>query len=325
MRVLAPLARAYGRFEGPGFGRLLDRYGMNDQPRWAGAPTVVTRDKRFGHAMKLDLSDFFHRIAYFVGGYHEVDVIGVFERGLRRGDHVLDGGANIGLLTLMAAGMVGPGGRVDSFEPMPVVHQRLVWHVENNRLSHVRVHKAGLGDAPASFELRLPGFDNKAAATFAPIPPRYGHHVESFGMAQIVRGDDVLDASASAPLLIKLDVEGFEARALRGLMGTVERRRPAIVLESNGELLTLAGSSPEDLFDMLTAKGYSAWAIDRGGFRSRFRLWLHPLTRELVTLEKDVLFLHPEGPHWARFKRCMQPAGRFWRHMGIKPGTSEHL
>ena len=34
---------------------------MNDQPAWAGAPTVETRDRFHGYAMRLDLADFYRK------------------------------------------------------------------------------------------------------------------------------------------------------------------------------------------------------------------------------------------------------------------------
>lgn len=60
---LIPFLRFYAHQELPRYGQLLNRYGMNDQPRWAGAGVVEARERFHGFRMRLDLSDFYQRIA----------------------------------------------------------------------------------------------------------------------------------------------------------------------------------------------------------------------------------------------------------------------
>jgi len=79
-------------------------------------------------------------------------------RHLRAGDWFVDVGANIGTYTLLAPSLVGPGGRVDSFEPSPVVAGRLRDSVALNQLSNVCVHEASIGDANVTTEFTI-GWD----------------------------------------------------------------------------------------------------------------------------------------------------------------------
>lgn len=58
------------------------------------------------------------------------------------------------------------------------------------------------------------------------------------------------------PTLIKLDIEGWEVRALRGAERTIRERRPIIVCEVNRGALERAGTSPEELRALLTGYGY---------------------------------------------------------------------
>ena len=58
------------------------------------------------------------------------------------------------------------------------------------------------------------------------------------------------------PTLIKLDIEGWEVRALRGAERTLREYHPIIVCEVNCEALERAGTSPEELHALLTAHGY---------------------------------------------------------------------
>ncbi|HUF79655.1 MAG TPA: hypothetical protein VMN03_00855, partial [Burkholderiales bacterium] len=59
-------------------------------------------------------------------GLYELDTARVLRRLLRPGDHFIDGGANIGYFSLMAARLVGSIGRVDAFEPQPENRARLL-------------------------------------------------------------------------------------------------------------------------------------------------------------------------------------------------------
>ncbi len=306
--------RVYSHLEFPKYGQVLNRYGMNQQERWAAAPTVEVRGRFHRYWMKLDLADFFQRIAYFFGTYHELDVISAIDLVTRPGEHFIDAGANIGLVTLHAARRVGEQGQVDSFECNPVVLERLRWHVERNALSWVRVHEVGVSDEAGELDVILPGFDNQAAATLGALPQRYGSDYKALGRTPIVRIDEVVDADDPTPLTVKMDVEGFEAKALAGMTRLLERRRPTLIPEINSEMLELNGSSAEAIYDLLTGFGYRLFALDRGGFKARHRMKLHPLTRGQLRYEKDVMFIHPDGPHWGLAEPRIQPVGMFWRH-----------
>jgi FkbM family methyltransferase len=59
---------------------------------------------------------------------------------------------------------------------------------------------------------------------------------------------------------IKVDVQGFELRVFRGLLETIERRRPIVLVETSLET--------EKIRDLLAPLGYSAWQWDRGTLRA---------------------------------------------------------
>lgn len=298
--------RLYARWELPRFGHVLHRWGLSNARQWIGAPTLTVREKIHGHWVRLDLSDFFQRLAYFIGCWPELEILSALKVGLRPGDCFVDGGANIGLVTMAAAGWVGQEGRVHAFEPVAAVLEGLEWHVARNALSQVTVHGVGLSDRDEMLTAQVPGWDNWGAGTLGPVPARFDGQVRIAGTARAVPGDSRLDPADSRPLFIKLDVEGFETRAVRGLSATIRARLPAVLTEVNHEMLVLNGTSYLELTSVLAAMGYGPWGLDRGGFRSRHRLRLFPLAVDQVWTQKDVLWLHPEGPHWERFRRCWE-------------------
>ena len=73
---------------------------------------------RDGFTLRLDLGDPLQR-AMAAQRRYESDVTWVYPYLLRPGDRVVDGGAHIGYLTLLASRCVGPSGEVHAFEPVP--------------------------------------------------------------------------------------------------------------------------------------------------------------------------------------------------------------
>jgi FkbM family methyltransferase len=312
--------RWYTRLEFPRYGFILDWYGINAQHEWLDAPTLTTRERFTGWTIRLDLSDFFQRLEYFFGATTELALVSLMQRAIGRAEVFFDGGANTGLLSLLGASLVGPRGQVLAFEPNPGVYRHLRWHVDQNRISQITCFQAGLSDTTETLPVLMPGTGNFAAGTLGGIPARYGADVTRIGECRTVRADDMLDPADTRPLFVKLDVEGFEVRTLKGMLNTIRRRLPAVVAEVNDEMLQVNGSSSLEMHSLLADLGYSAFALDRGGFITRHRLWLHPLQPHEIAWEKDVVWLHPKGPHWERLARCMQPRGRYWRHIRIARG-----
>jgi FkbM family methyltransferase len=62
---------------------------------------------------------------------------------------------------------------------------------------------------------------------------------------------------------IKIDVEGFEYRVLFGAIETIETTNPAMLIEVNDGALRRAGSSREELIDIVEYLGYSHSITDR--------------------------------------------------------------
>ncbi len=84
---------------------------------------------------------------------------------LRPGDVCVDGGANVGLFTLVAAAKVGPTGKVVAFEPAPKTHVALRANVELNGFSWVERREEALDDCAGerdliSFEAAVSGLSS---------------------------------------------------------------------------------------------------------------------------------------------------------------------
>jgi hypothetical protein len=71
--------------------------------------------------------------------WREREIHRALRRLLRSGDVFIDGGANIGIYTLLASQLVGPAGRVLAIEMMPDTAAILRRHVRENRCANVEI------------------------------------------------------------------------------------------------------------------------------------------------------------------------------------------
>jgi FkbM family methyltransferase len=173
---------------------------------------------------------------------------------LARGDCFIDGGANIGLMTLVGAARVGPGGRVISCEPSPSTAELLRRNLDANRFQWVTIEPAAVGQEPGRAEL----IEFRAGAglhSFAPETRSTGHAVS----VDVVRLDDLAAGLPGAPALVKLDVEGAELHALRGARKLLAARRTSFIVEVEPQHLERQGASVQELQELFV--GYDAYAI----------------------------------------------------------------
>lgn len=188
------------------------------------------------------------RFVYF-GGLPDFDEMTFMRRYLRPGDGFIDGGANEGVFTLLAAKSVGPSGDVQAFEAVPRYVDRLHANVRANGLTWVTVHPAALGGEPGTT-----AFVVRGAGSRIRTPDDDGRTVRTVDV-KVVRLDDTLPDRPWA--MGKLDVEGAEHLVLSGAEKLLARGEPAIwMLETVDRFLGRFGSSVHGLREWLGDRGY---------------------------------------------------------------------
>lgn len=180
---------------------------------------------------------------------------------VRPGDTVVDAGANIGLFTVPLARAVGSTGCVIAIEPNAAAVERLRASIALNRLTNVQVETAAVGDTSGQAE-----FFVAADSAYSGLQPDERSPATATTTVQMVTVDAVW-ASAGRPrvTLLKLDVEGAEARALAGAEELLAACRPAVLLEARDEVALAP------LSDWLGPRGYREEA--RPSFRPYNRLF----------------------------------------------------
>lgn len=165
---------------------------------------------------------------------------------LREGDQFLDVGANVGVYSILAASR---GARVLAVEPVPATYEQLLDNIHLNRFeAKVEARNVGVGREPG--ELRFTTGHGPTDHVLAAG--------ESAAHAATV-AVDALDALAAswAPVMMKIDVEGFEANVIAGATHMLnEPSLQAVLIELNG-LGARYGFNDDDIHKALMAAGFS--------------------------------------------------------------------
>lgn len=182
---------------------------------------------------------------------------------VRPGTTVVDAGAHIGVYTLLFSRWVGPGGRVEAFEPSPGSADRLADHIASNGCANVQLHRTALGEREGMRPLNIAA--DAGMTSFG--PPVGGSRVERVVTVPVTTLDHVAAREEINGIdLLKLDVEGSEIPVLRGAERLLrEHRIRAMVVEYNGEAQRGHGFAPQDLAETIRSAGFHVAMIGKKG------------------------------------------------------------
>jgi FkbM family methyltransferase len=143
---------------------------------------------------------------------------------------VLDVGAHVGQVTVASAKLF-PGVEVHSFEPVPHSVERLRKNV--SKLEHVTVYSFALGDREGELTLRV-NADSQQSSILPLAQARRDAFPNARETHQIEVKVSTLDRVFTGidfrpPVLLKLDVQGYEAHTMRGGTKTLQRVDYAII------------------------------------------------------------------------------------------------
>jgi FkbM family methyltransferase len=186
---------------------------------------------------------------------------------VRQGDIVLDVGANVGNYTARLSELVGPSGRVYAFEPVPDTFALLSANMARYPLRNISLFNAAVSDQAGICGMSLPtaegGLEN----------PYMAHLAERSEAAEFSVFCLAVDALAlPGPVtLVKVDVEGHELEALKGMQALIKRDHPLLIvegrsveveryLEALGYAFEQAEGSPNRVFTVRSAAKVARFA-----------------------------------------------------------------
>lgn len=153
------------------------------------------------------------------------------------GDMVVDGGANVGYMTGLMAVKVGEHGKILCFEPHPQVFRTLQENVSRwqtgGRCGSFFLYQSALGDREATATLRVPDdFSSNNGTSWIDA----GDHGSGQSIpVKVLALDNVIPPEGTLGV-VKLDLEGYELTAMKGMERLLrERRVRHILFEEHAE------------------------------------------------------------------------------------------
>ncbi len=171
------------------------------------------------------------------------------------GQVVLDIGANIGFYTDIISDIVGPNGKVHAFEPdiLNYSHLKNIYGKKNN----VFLQQKAVSESTGPLKIFTSKMLNVDHRTY-PI-----EQYESSYDIEAVSIDDYVGEKFKVDF-IKMDIQGNELKALRGMKKTLDTFKPVLLTEFWPSGLKQAGDSADAYLSLVQSYGYTIYQLDDG-------------------------------------------------------------
>lgn len=210
--------------------------------------------KRKGLKYQLDLSDYQEWLVYF---YCETDSSLEVIRYLNQSEVIIDIGANIGQTSLnmfKEQKKKGLNPRIQAFEPFPSTFEKLQKNIElNDDLAEISIHQIGIGAEEG--ELHMIKHCETNSGGFR-ITNQISNQTNDIRVPIITLDSFIHQKKMNQIDFIKIDIEGFEYEALKGMKSTLEQLRPTLFIEFSSVNMKELGIEPKELINFLSDLDY---------------------------------------------------------------------
>lgn len=198
-------------------------------------------------------------------GVYEAEAVTTWQQLCKADSVVLDIGANIGYYSLLAAA-IAKQGKVYAFEPIPSLQQRIRRNMVLNRFQNIHLVPAAASDRDGKVKMHVAAADNIGMSGLRPQENFSGETIE----VNAIRIDDwAVKYNIGKIDLVKIDTEGAEWLVLQGMVETLKRYRPAVIIEVMDELLRLFDRSAKDIYGYFEELNYEAFEMLADGSTRR--------------------------------------------------------
>jgi FkbM family methyltransferase len=156
-------------------------------------------------------------------GFYEVDLLKCLFKLLKEDSIFFDIGANAGYISLYASRLAS---KVYAFEPDESNLKFINQIVKLNSIKNLQVFHGAVGSEPG----RLLFERGKTSAT-GKISEQGTIPVEVISVDEFVKSNAIEKVD-----LVKIDVEGFGSEVLKGMVSTLQNKRPKIIFEGHNDI-----------------------------------------------------------------------------------------
>jgi FkbM family methyltransferase len=170
-------------------------------------------------------------------------------------DIFMDVGANLGYFTIICAPLVR---RLVAFEPVSTTYNYCKANIALNGLENVELYQYGLWNEDATTYIGVDSSNLMAASMSLEKSPPYVEAICCVSLDSMIRRGKL-----DIPRLdvIKMDIEGAEVLALKGMEQTIMQFRPKILMELNRPALWRFGKTVDDVWDWFRSISYKIAAF----------------------------------------------------------------
>jgi len=173
---------------------------------------------------------------------------------IKKEDCCLDLGSHVGFFTMLFARLVGKDGKVFSFEPVKEGHNFQKKSVKKNRFSNIKLFNFALGDVVEDKKAYV--FSDSGMARFdrSILGLEESQQTDIF---QIRTLDSISEVTKLEKLdFMKIDIEGFEYRALLGGKNTIKKYKPNMLIEIHSR------DNYEGIYSLLRELDYKLYDLE---------------------------------------------------------------
>ena len=201
--------------------------------------------------------------ALFVRGIYDPNPIVVMYALLPEGGTLIDVGANMGYISLLASKVVEPEGRIYAIEPSSRDFSRLVDNIRINGLDKIILpYRLAISEKVGQEKLLIAvderSFLNTIGTDIVPkgVDKIGTEDVDASSIDEFVKRENIRRID-----VLKLDIEGSELKALIGAVNTIREHRPTIILGVNNNALRSCNTDCIELQKMLEKMKYRIYKI----------------------------------------------------------------
>jgi FkbM family methyltransferase len=197
---------------------------------------------------------------------YEPDLFELLAKVLRRGDSIIDIGAHIGYVSMIAAKLVGHTGRVVSIEPEIFNFEHIKRHIDLNHIDNILPIRAVAGAESRETQLYINSDNDGGHALWDAGLHPYNKKTREQNVIRKVDmlclDDIVTQSGLDAVRAIKIDVEGAELEVLKGgEKSLIDYDIPFVICEINTFGLHQMGTSERELRHFMHEMGYETYLM----------------------------------------------------------------
>lgn len=218
---------------------------------------IVTKEIH-GIYYELDLSETIDSSLYYSGVF-EIETLKCLQKQITPEMIVFEIGANIGSHSFEIAKLLQPGnGRLYCFEPTEYAFKKLCKNQRLNNFSNIVFEKIAFSDAEGTQRITpASSLDTVAFSASWDVKDMQSKQHAPQDITFKTLDQYVFEHEIQRVHLLKIDVDGYELKVIRGAQETIRRDAPIIIIEFSECLLGYVGDTLDELLSLLENRGYT--------------------------------------------------------------------